>query len=109
MTHMVKKIGKINMKKILAKEEIDFFNLFIKVNQNDDGELYEEIEDLKIKFQDTEKPTSYPVIIVYHHYSYIFLYEYEFKNFVPFDSKQKRNSTKTYDVSDLMDKWKQED
>jgi hypothetical protein len=71
------------MKKILAKSEEDFFNLYLKANENDEGELYDEIDYYTEEFKDLSKPKEYPCVIIYYHFMYNFIYMEDFKGFEP--------------------------
>ena len=69
------------MRKILANEEQDYFNLYLKVNEDDSGELYDKLEYFVEQFKELKKPIKYPCIIIYNYYSYYFVYESDFQNF----------------------------
>ena len=69
------------MKRILATSEEEFFNLYLKVNESDEGELYDEMDFYIEKFKEMTKPKKYPCIILYYHYLYQFVYESDFKDF----------------------------
>ena len=71
------------MKKILATCEEDFFKVYLKANESDEGELYDELSWYKREFKKMNKPAMYPCIIIYYHYLYMFIYESDFKGFEP--------------------------
>jgi len=66
----------------MANSEQDFFDLYLKVNEDDRGELYDELNYFVEQFKEMTKPVSYPCIIIYSHYLYFFIYKREFDNFI---------------------------